>query len=565
LNELTESEAPFFMLNVDYLLSEFFAFWLALKKKRAEGDVRDWMVHRVREEWMPWWLELSPDRQARITEALSDLAPTEILPFRGKLVAGIEADCEREGVPLNGRGSGDWVLMQLAHAKPFEESKVFEDWRLDRVSGFRCLCLLPDRSFPIHAILLRRGGESAHYSYNLDLDDAIGVSSAIEAAAHLLSRGRGLFSFNGRPRGWFHQPLALRLPVTAALIVGPGCTVGIYVMSWLGLLTDSRLAELSHAVCLSALLFLALWTLSLVSDWAVERRMAVLLENSQVAWALGDIIPSDRGRNDLHIDGESFGAALAMQILSSLMAEINDTDSWVAWCIRRAAGNKNEFGITGVISPTGKIMTVTCMQKKKAICVEERRSLLAPVQVDADVTEAEPRLHVVKCETLASMIWAAGKISEFKLWIGTAVAVLLLIFGYFTHGSVWPQPSPELDLGRPPIIEDRNHHIQRLTLHLRTDCPECFVVRLHSSFWKATGEQHLAQAKGSDVAVVEIELLPQDGVTGGGMDSSVEIQRTRRLPFLRLPPEPCEEMTFFWLNDMYERSKGVGKYAFPNH
>jgi hypothetical protein len=60
-------------------------------------------------------------------------------------------------------------------------------------------------------------------------------------------------------------------------------------------------------------------------------------------------------------------------------------------------------------------------------------------------------------------------------------------------------------------------------------------------------------------------LVPEEGATGDGMGSSVEIRRARLLPFLRLEPQPVDEITFARLNDMYERSRGVGKYAFPNH
>jgi hypothetical protein len=75
----------------------------------------------------------------------------------------------------------------------------------------------------------------------------------------------------------------------------------------------------------------------------------------------------------------------------------------------------------------------------------------------------------------------------------------------------------------------------------------------------------LAQAKDSDDAVFEIELVPEEGATGDGMGSSVEIRRMRLLPFLRLEPQPVEEITFARLSDMYERSRGVGKYASTNH
>jgi hypothetical protein len=75
----------------------------------------------------------------------------------------------------------------------------------------------------------------------------------------------------------------------------------------------------------------------------------------------------------------------------------------------------------------------------------------------------------------------------------------------------------------------------------------------------------MAEPKDSDLAVLEVELVPEDNSAGNGMDSSIEIQRRRWLPFLPLPPVPVEETTFARINDMYERSKGVGKYAYTDH
>lgn len=557
---------------VHNLVLEFSEFWCSMKRDRCAGLVHEWIIHRVREEWSPWWISLPMERRIRIVNDLPSLKEEECKWLLQSLRITIEADCEKNGSLPNGPGSGDWVFMQLAHIVPFEDSGLFAEWRLDQVAGFKALCLHPNKSLPILSKLLRRGDESPHYPYNGRLRDAVGVSSALAAVAHLLKRWNAVF-FNGQPGGCAHQPLALRLPLVTSLILGPLCVASIYFTASIGHLKEAWLILLLNGAYLSSMLFLSFWFIGIFSDWRAQQRLAATLDNNQVAWAFGSVLPSPTSRNSLEIEGESFSAALALSILHSLVALEKGINCWVSWCVRRASRNMKTLGITGDLSPTGKVLSVAgfddAKNGKKAICIRERLTLLSPDQEEATATAAEVAegLCVKKCASLEGMIWAAANHrSGFALWLGATSATLLVLFSFFARNLVLPAQAPDLDVSQPPIIEDKARHIQHLVLHFRTSCPECFILRVHSRFWKTPGEQRLAQVKDSNVAVFEIELVPETGTAGSGMDSSIEIQRIRELPFLPLTPGPAvEEITFARINDMYERSKGVGKYAYPNH
>src|ERR1039458_211567 len=485
------------------LLREFSEFWRSLKEARSAGLIHEWIVHRVREEWVPWWLSLPMDRRIRIANDLASLDEEERKWFLHLLRNTIEADREQEGSPSNGPGAGNWVFMQLAHIEPFERSQVFAAWRLDQVEGFRALCLHPHRSLPILCTLLRRGDEAPHYEYNVRLTDAVGVLSALSAVDHLLKHWNPLF-FNGRPRGCSHHPLALRLPLTASLILGPLCIAILYVASSIGRLSEALLFRLQYGAFLCSLLFLIFWLIGILSDWRAERRLAAALEGSQVAWALGQGLPSPTSRNSLVIQGESYSAALALNLLHSLAAR-EDGNCWISWHLHRAARNMETLGITGDLSPTGKTLRVNGFDDKKPICIREGLALLSPDQARATATAAEigQGLKVTKCTSLEGMIWAASHASGVALWLGAAAAVLMILFSLFARGQMRLPPAPDLDVSEPPIIEDRGRHIQHLILHFRTTCAECFIVRIHSTFWKTPGEQYLAQVKDSEIGRAE--------------------------------------------------------------
>src|ERR1700728_1789348 len=105
-----------------YLLFEFSEFWDSLKKGRAAGTIHEWVVHRVREEWVPWWLELSTERRTRIVNDLGSLSDEERAWFLRELRGMIESDCEQGDSLPNGPGSAEWVFMQFAHIESLEPS-----------------------------------------------------------------------------------------------------------------------------------------------------------------------------------------------------------------------------------------------------------------------------------------------------------------------------------------------------------------------------------------------------------------------------------------------------------
>jgi hypothetical protein len=552
---------------VHHLLSEFSEFWNSMNTGRAAGHIHTWIIHRVREEWVPWWRGLPAARRSKIEADLASLSEQDSAYFLQTLRATIEADQEAGSSAPNGLGAGDWVFMEFAHIEPLENSKVFAAWRLDRPGGFKALCLHPNKSLLIKTTLLRRGTEPAHYEYNAQLTNTVGVLSALAAVDHLLKRWNRLF-FCGSPRGCSHHPLALRLPLTGALIVGPLCIAVIYIAASAGSLSDDLLLKLLYGAGLCTLLTFVFWLIGIINDTLAERHLAAVLERSQVAWALGDVLPTLHStRNALEIKGESYSVALALSILGALSGREDSAGSLLSWHLRRAEINAKSLGITGDLSPSGRVLNVTGLEAKKEICITEKLTLLSPDQKDATPDDAQIThgLTVRKCRTLEGMIWEASRRSRVTLWLGAASALILALFSFFAWNLVFLPPPPEIEASQPPIIEDRAHHLQHLILHFRTSCPECFILRVNSKFWKVREEQRLAEAKGSDLAVLEIELLPEEGTTGSGMDSVIEILRTRHLPFLQLSPVPVEEITFARINDMYERLKGVGKYAYPNH
>jgi len=249
-----------------------------MRKARAAGHIHTWIVHRVREEWVPWWQGLPSERQKQFEADLASLSAEDEAWFLQMLRATIEADSEAGTSAAHGPGSADWVFMQFAHIEPLEASGLFAASRLDQPGGFKALCLHPNKSLLIKVTLLRRGPDPAHYEYNVRLTNTVGVKSALAAVNHLLKSWNRVF-FCGRPRGCSHHPLALRLPLSAALILGPSCIIAVYAVAAVDSLSDALLLQLLYGAGLCGLVTLVFWLFGIVSDTLAERRLAGLLGN----------------------------------------------------------------------------------------------------------------------------------------------------------------------------------------------------------------------------------------------------------------------------------------------
>lgn len=565
------------------ILLEFAEFWSAMRSRRISGQIHEWMIHRVREEWVRCWLGLPTDRKVRLRDDLAALTDEERASITTLLSDMIESDRDPARSIANGPGAGGWVFMQLAHMDPFDGDPLFARWRLHGATGFKALCITPTERFPIICTLLQRtADEPSHYEYNLNLAHATGVLSTITAITNILEWFNPLL-FGDTPRGCAHQPRALRIPLRISLVFGAICVFAVYAAGLTGRLTEMSLTFVVYGACVCSALLVALWSVGTFSDWRTERQLASLLTASQVGWALGDILPSKTTRNVLNVVGESFSAALALSVVSALGTRMNGKSCWTLWCMGRAAENMARLGVTGELSPDGMLLPVGFGAKgeKKALCMRPPMlTLLAPKQPEALPTAQEKTqgLRSIRCRTLKQMICAAahmqgrlrpGRLVALLLWIAVILAIVLVIFSCFAARLIFPDDPPELVVDQPPIIEDAARSKQHVILHFRTGCPQCFVVRLHSPFWQTPTEKRLAKPDGSDVAVYEVELVRREDARGdtsrNSLDGSVEIIRARALPWLPLPPAPVEEITFGRLNDMYERSEGVGKYAYPNH
>src|SRR5262249_34404551 len=127
---------------------------------------------------------------------------------------------------------------------------------------------------------------------------------------------------------------------------------------------------LMRIILACAVLLPTLWLLGIASDWRIERRLVKLLDASQIAWALGRRLPDKDSRNILRIAGESYGAALAMSLLWSLVGRLDDSASWISWQIWRAAERAAMYGVTGKLSAGGVVLPVDELAKKKTVCAK---------------------------------------------------------------------------------------------------------------------------------------------------------------------------------------------------
>jgi hypothetical protein len=430
--------------------------------------------------------------------------------------------------------------------------------------------------------LSRRPAGPQHYEYNITVHELAGAGCALSAVAALLTQANPLL-FHGRPRGVAHLPNILRTPFLGALIVGPAVVAIIYIGAVFGTLSDVTLNTLLRVAGVSSVLVFVLWLVGVASDRLVERRLARLLANSQIAWAFGHVVPrrgsrNEHSRNPIDVVGQSYAAALAMSTLKSLVNRLDGYSSWISWLIRRAAQDSSPNGktstkphaITGKLSASGALLPVDELGKKKGICIAEGFDLLAPLQKDARPTAEERArgLIVRRCSSLSGLIWAAWAAarrgSGLYLWLGAIVALALIGFSIGSINLILPPPTLTLDSQQNPIIETADRRSQRLLLQFRTSCPECFVVRVHSRFWNSSGEVSFAEVANSDVAILSTELRILDNPVGTTLDGSVEILRRRHLPFLSLAPERVDEITFETLKDLHQRASESGKYASLN-
>jgi hypothetical protein len=543
----------------DGLLRDVSEFWRWAKADPRADAIGDPLVHRVRERWHRWWLALPVQRQEAISRTAEALIGDEQGGFLRSLRDFVELDAERTLVSAPGHGPADWVFMQFAHVEPFEHSGLFAQWRLDNVTGFCALGLEPEsdskpgrsRSIFVALVSLRdtmgsSNGSTRQYVYNATLREKGGASNAVEAAVHLLKRSQPFF-FAGRPRGIRHLPNVLRWLFTISLIGGSACAFALYVAASTRHLSDALATRLVAAAFVATIVFLAAWLIGLGSDWYVERQLAAALAGYQVAWAFGDVLPTKHSRNAIDIEGNSFAAALALGILH---AAHGGADSWIAWCVRRAADNMRVLGITGDVSPSGRILPVN-LDGKNEICSRERRRLCAPDQRDSREIADGRRVRIAA--TLEGLVWNAADLRSGLSWLAATVAVLLVLFSIEAYAVVSPPAPPELDVRHPPITESTARDFQYLTLHFRSERPRRFLVRLRSPFWKA-GEQRLHEDANGE-SVVELDLVRQAAATGSTTDGVVEVLLVRHLPFMEMSPLPVEEITIWRLIELHQRSK----------
>jgi hypothetical protein len=374
--------------------------------------------------------------------------------------------------------------------------------------------------------------------------------------------------FHGRPRGISHLPATLRVPFVGALVVGPIAVASLYFGVASGRASAGIVDLLMRIILACAVLLPTLWLLGIASDWRIERRLVKLLDASQIAWALGRRLPDKDSRNVLRIAGESYGAALAMSLLWSLVGRLDDSASWISWQIRCAAERAAMYGVTGKLSAGGAVLPVDELAKKKTVCAKYGLEMLLPSRNDvsssAVALAAVPVVH--ECSTLPGLIWSAGRHgSGGHLWLGTAVIFALVLFAIASFPLVMPRPELSLEVQQNPIFETADRRSQALLLRFRTSCPTCFVVRVHSGFWKSEDEKPLSREGNGDLATFSTVLTPREDPIGDTLSGSIEIVRQRRVPFLPLPPQVVEEITFATLRDLYEQTTASGHHALPHH
>jgi hypothetical protein len=321
-------------------------FWAHLRRAREAGTLQPRIIHRVCEEWPFWWAHVGASRQEQLRSALSQLTAVEHADLRQRLAILIEHT--RDPKP-GGRGAespaeegaADWVFMQFGHIPVFEGTALFDAWRLDHVNGnagvwtgFNMLCVEPDEPFPIIVVPVVRGPRAEpDYCYNAILDHPAGMACARSAVNAVLVGNP--FMFAGRPRGISHLPATLRIVFLGLLVLSPSALAILYIAVYTGHASSGLVDVLMRMVLAGAVLLPALWLLAMLSDGLIGWQLAKRLHGSQIAWALGRRLPDATSRNPLRIDGESYGAALALSMLWSLVRR-DEATTWISWLIRRA-------------------------------------------------------------------------------------------------------------------------------------------------------------------------------------------------------------------------------------
>jgi hypothetical protein len=564
---------------VAWVLAEFDEFWAHLRRARQAGVLRTQIVHRIREEWPYWWASVEPARREQLLSALQQLTPLERVVLRQRLVTAIEQSHEPEPgagdhSTANGKGAADWVFMQLAHTSSIDEVGLFDEWRLDRVNqgpsrnrldgwtGFNVLCVNPDEPFPVIVVPLARGPRCEHdYRYNAILDEPAGVACAMSSVRAALTGNP--FMFHGRPRGISHLPATMYVSFVGALVVGPIAVASLYIGVATGRASNDIVDLLVRIILACAVLLPALWLLAVASDWRIDRRLVKLLDDSQIAWALGRRLPDKDSRNELRLDGESYAAALAMSLLWSLVNCLDGSVSWISCQVRCAGERAALYGVTGKLSAAGVVLPVDKLEEKKAICARYGLEMLSPPGHDASSSAAPPVVH--QCSTLSGLIWiAARRGSGWHLWFFAVLISALLLFAIASFPLVLPRPELSLEVQQNPIFEAADRRNQALLLRFRTSCPSCFVVRVHSKFWKVDDEKPLIREGNGDLATFSTVLTPREDPIGDTLNGSIEIVWQRRVLWLPLPPQAVEEITFATLRDIYERTTASGNHALPH-
>ncbi|SRR5258708_274350 len=568
---------------VAWVLAEFEEFWAHLTRGKGAGVIHTRIIHRIREEWSYWWADVEPARREQLVNTLQQLTPLERVDLRQRLVTVIEQSCEPEpgtgnATTANGRGAADWVFMQLAHTSSLDDVGFFDEWRLDRVNqgpsrnrlvgwtGFNVLCVNPDEPFPVIVVPLARGPRFEHeYRYNAILDEPAGVACAMSSVKVALTGNP--FMFHGRPRGIAHLPATVYISFVGALVVGLIAVASLYIGVATGRANSGMVDLLMRIILACAFLLPALWLLAVANDWGIERRLVKLLEASQIAWAFGRRLPDKDSRNDLRIDGESYAAALAMSLLSSLVNCLDDSASWISWHIRRAAERAALYGVTGKLSPDGVVLPVNELERKKTICAKYGLEMLSPPESDAPSSAVAPTVPpvVYPCSTLSGLIWSAARRGTGgHLWFGAVLVIALVLFACASFRLVLPRPELSLEVQQNPIFETADRKSQALLLRFHTSCPSCFVVRVHSGFWKSEEEKPLTLEGHGDLATFSTVLTPREDPIGDTLNGSIEIVWQRRVPWLTLPSQGVEEITFATLRDMYEQTPASGNHAPPH-
>ena len=557
-----------------YVLYQFSEFWHWAKTDPAADAWARPQIHRVSQRWRLWWeTNLSPADQERFRDSVSSLVGCDRSSVIEELRRQIEADREQEQSPQYGRRAADWVFMQLASVEPFNDTGTFDSWRLDREEGYRLLIVEPPvsaqpdsceqtskhaRSRRIRVALLNIVGPARPYTYNVSLRDPQGVSNALEAVARLLSRPSPRFLlFNGRPRGWRHHPILLRSLLAGSLLVGAAAVATLYLAGRPPGWDEEMLVAV--AVGASAV-FLTAWLIGSASDWLVEARLASLVRNRHLGWALSDIPQPDRVEL-VEVDGDSYGAALSLATLHEACCHYaDDCKSWIVWCVHAAATNMSKQGITGRIAADGSILSVEEMTLKKKLCIDENVTCYAPNQQDAVPTQAEASagLQVETPQTLEALVWRiAGFGSGVMLWIGATAALLLVGFSISACSMVRARTPPVVVVRDPPLDETVKGRTPFLLIRFLTKSPQDYQVRIRSRFWQS-GEYRLVRDD-AETAHVHVDLIRAADANGSATAATVQVLQIRRVPFLTLPPVTVIEMSFERLVDMYQRSKGLNQ------